>query len=314
MKIGVVGVGAVGSTAAYALVLNGVGNELVLVDYNPKLAIAQAEDIWHATPFSHAVKVRAGDYSELAGAKVVIIAAGVGQKPGESRIELLARNAQVFGTIIPEVLKYAPDAILLIAANPVDIMTSVATEISGLPAHRVIGSGTILDTARFRTLLGQHLGISPISVHADVLGEHGDSEVLIWSGAKAGNTSAHKFAEQIGRPLTEEVKARIDVGVRRAAYSIIEGKGVTNYGIGAGLTRIVKAILHNEHAVIGLSMVNPEIVGVKNIALSIPRVVGAKGIEATLFPSITPEEEAQLRQSAESLKAAADAVLSATRS
>lgn len=312
MKVGIVGVGAVGSTAAYAMVLNGVGNELVLVDYNPKLAIAQAEDIWHATPFSHAVKVRSGDYTELAGAKIVIIAAGVGQKPGESRIELLARNAEVFGSIIPNVLRYAPDAILVIAANPVDVMTNVAKEISGLPAQRVIGSGTILDTARFRTLLGQHLGISPISVHAEVMGEHGDSEVLIWSGAKAGNTNAHKFAEQIGRPLDDEIKATIDTKVRRAAYSIIEGKGSTNFGIGAGLSRIVKAILNNEHAVISLSMVNPEIVGVKNIALSVPRVVGAKGIEATLFPSITKDEESLLKESAESLKAAADAVLSAS--
>ncbi len=160
MKIGVVGVGAVGSTAAYAMAINGVGNEIVLVDYNPKLAIAQAEDILHATPFARPMSIIGGDYSDLKDAAVVVIAAGVNQQPGETRIELLARNAGVFASVIPEVLKYAPNAILIIATNPVDIMTQVATEISGLPRNRVIGSGTILDTARFRTLLGKHLGIT----------------------------------------------------------------------------------------------------------------------------------------------------------
>lgn len=313
MKIGVVGVGAVGSTAAYAMAMKGVGNEIVLVDHNPKLAIAQAEDILHATPFSTPMKVRSGDYSDLKDAAVVVIAAGVSQQPGETRIELLARNAGVFATIIPEVLKYAPNTILLIATNPVDIMTQVATEISGLPRTRVIGSGTILDTARFRTLLGLHLGITPTSVHADVLGEHGDSEVLVWSGAKAGNTPLFTFAEQVSKPITDDVRKQIDHRVRYAAYSIIEGKGATNFGIGAGLSRIVKAITTNEHAVISLSIVNEEIVGVRNTALSVPRVVGAQGIEATLFPSLDEQERAQLQSSAEALEAAAQEVLSKTK-
>ena len=313
MKIGVVGVGAVGSTAAYAMAMKGVGNEIVLVDHNPKLAIAQAEDILHATPFSTPMKVCSGDYSDLKDAAVVVIAAGVSQQPGETRIELLARNAGVFATIIPKVLKYAPNTILLIATNPVDIMTQVATEISGLPRTRVIGSGTILDTARFRTLLGLHLGITPTSVHADVLGEHGDSEVLVWSGAKAGNTPLFTFAEQVNKPITDEMRKQIDHGVRYAAYSIIEGKGATNFGIGAGLSRIVKAITTNEHAVISLSMVNDEIVGVKNTALSVPRVLGAQGIEATLFPSLDEQESAQLQSSAQALEAAAQEVLSKTK-
>ncbi|WP_068311073.1 L-lactate dehydrogenase [Polycladidibacter hongkongensis] len=310
MKIGVVGVGAVGSTAAYAFVLNGVGHEIVLTDYNPKLAIAQAEDIRHATPFSKPITVRAGGYEDLKDAKVVVIAAGVGQKPGETRIDLLSRNAAVYASIIPEVLRNAPDAILLIATNPVDIMTKVATEISGLPSSRVIGSGTVLDTARFRTLLGMHLGISPTSVHADVMGEHGDSEVLVWSGARAGNTPLAEFADQVGKPITEEVRQRIDIGVRRAAYSIIEGKGATNFGIGGGLSRIVRAIINNEHAVISLSTVSEEILGIRNVALSVPRVVGANGIEATLFPTLSSDEATQLRSSAESLEQAAQEVLS----
>ncbi|WP_068084699.1 L-lactate dehydrogenase [Polycladidibacter stylochi] len=313
MKIGVVGVGAVGSTAAYAMVLNGVGHEIVLTDYNPKLAMAQAEDIRHATPFSNPTTVRAGDYSDLKDARVVVIAAGVGQKTGETRIDLLARNAGVYASIIPEVLRYAPNAILLVATNPVDIMTKVAAEIAGLPQSRVIGSGTILDTARFRTLLGTHLGISASSVHADVLGEHGDSEVLVWSGARAGNTPLIEFAEQTGKPITDEVRARIDTGVRRAAYSIIEGKGSTNFGIGSGLSRIVQAVINNEHAVISISTVSREILGVKNVALSVPRVVGANGIEATLFPTLAPDEADQLRASAVALDKAASEVLSATQ-
>ncbi|MTI17921.1 L-lactate dehydrogenase [Rhodobacteraceae bacterium RKSG542] len=310
MKVGVVGVGAVGSTAAYAMVLNGVGTEVVLVDYNPKFALAQAEDIFHATPFAHPTRVYAGGYDALKGAAVVVIAAGVSQRPGETRIQLLARNAAVFASVIPEILKYAPNAILLVATNPVDIMTQVATEISGLPSKRVIGSGTVLDTARFRALLGHHLGISPVSVHADVLGEHGDSEVLVWSGAKAGNTNLLEFAAQTNRTITPEVRERIDTGVRRAAYSIIEGKGATNFGIGAGLSRIVRAIVSNEHSVISLTTETPEVLGVKKIAVSVPRVIGAQGIEATLFPTLDEDEAAKLRASAESLKSAAKEVLS----
>jgi L-lactate dehydrogenase len=176
MKVGVVGAGMVGSAAANALVLRGAASEVVLIDQNQKRAIAEAEDILHATPFAHITRVRAGDHTDLAGAGAVIIAAGVSQRPGETRLELLDRNAAVFQAVIPQIIAAAPDAILVIATNPVDVMTQVATRISGLPPERVIGSGTILDTARFRALLGAHLEVSPKSVHAYVLGEHGDSE------------------------------------------------------------------------------------------------------------------------------------------
>mgnify|MGYP001626223884 FL=1 len=305
MKIGIVGSGFVGSTAAYAMVLQGVGSEFVLVDINRRLADAHARDILHATPFAHPARVVAGDYEAVKGADIVVVSAGVAQRPGETRLQLLGRNAEVFAEVIPKICEHAPDAILLIATNPVDIMTQVATLISGLPPERVIGSGTILDTARFRALLGEFLGVSPQSVHAYVLGEHGDSEVLIWSGAQVGGVSVFEFAKQIGRPITDEVKRQIDEGVRYAAYKIIEGKGATYFGIGAGIARIARAILNDERAMLTVSILNEEVEGVPKIALSLPRIVGRKGIVATLPVQLSDEEREALRKSAEILKQSA---------
>lgn len=302
MKVGIVGAGMVGSAAAYALALSGGASEIVLVDHRPDLARAQAEDIAHAVPFAHPCRLSAGDYALLAGAEVVILAAGVPQKPGESRLSLLGRNADVFREVIGSVLRAAPQAILLVASNPVDIMTGVAQRASGLPAARVIGSGTILDTARFRSLLGTHLGIAAQSVHAWVLGEHGDSEVLVWSSAQAGTENVARFGEQMGVPLTEEVRARIDTGVRRAAYRIIEGKGATWYGIGMGLARIVQAIRDDQRAVLSCSIVMPAVAGETDLALSLPRIVGCAGIIATLTPALSAAENAALAQSAAILK------------
>jgi L-lactate dehydrogenase len=302
MKVGIVGAGMVGSAAGYALALKGTVSRIVLVDRNAALARAQAEDIAHAVPFASSVTVMAGDYDDLKGAGVVILAAGVSQKPGETRLELLSRNAEVFRSIVGGILAAAPDAILLVATNPVDIMTDIATRLSGLDPARVIGSGTILDTARFRSLLGGHLGIAPQSVHAYVLGEHGDSEVLAWSAARAGSVPLRSFAAQVGAPLTDSVRARIDDGVRNAAYTIIEGKGATWYGIGAGLERIVRAIARDEQAVLSVSLLTREVEGIRDVALSVPRVVGAAGVSAALFPELDADEHAALERSARLLK------------
>jgi L-lactate dehydrogenase len=301
MKIGIVGCGFVGSSGAFAIALEGKANDLILVDLNADLARAHAEDILHATPFSQPVRVAAGDYPMLKGADIVVLACGVGQKPGETRLQLLERNVQIFQNVVPRVLEYAPETILLIVSNPVDIMTEVVTKISNLPPKRVIGSGTILDTARFRTLLAEHLNIAPHSVHAYVLGEHGDSEVLAWSSGKVGGVPLEEFAEQIGRPISDEDKARIDDGVRQAAYRIIEGKGATYYGIGAGIARIARAIGDDEGAVLTLSNVE----GFGGVSLSLPRVLKAKGIEATIRPMLSNEEAQALKRSAEILKEAA---------
>lgn len=308
MKVGIVGAGMVGSSAGYALAMMGIVSDLVFVDRNAALAIAQAEDISHAVPFVSATTVTAGGYEALDGARVVIIAAGVSQKPGETRLELLERNAAVFRDVVGEVLRVAPDAILLIASNPVDIMTQVATRLSGLAPQRVIGSGTILDTARFRSLVGRHLGIAPQSVHAYVLGEHGDSEVLAWSNARAGSVALKSFAEQVGKPLTDEVRRSIDDGVRNAAYKIINGKGSTYYGIGAGLARIVKAIAQDQRDVLSVSIVTARVADVSDVALSVPRVIGAEGVLADLFPELDADEYVALNRSASLLKERAESV------
>jgi L-lactate dehydrogenase len=309
MKVGIVGAGMVGSAAGYALALRGAASRIVFVDMNADLARAQAEDIAHAVPFASATVVTAGDYGDLAGAGVVILAAGVSQKPGETRLELLSRNAEVFRAVIGHVRAAAPDAILLVATNPVDIMTDIATRLSGLPPSRVIGSGTILDTARYRSLLGHHLGVAPQSIHAYVLGEHGDSEVLGWSAARAGAVPIRSFAAQVGAPLTDEVIARIDDRVRNAAYTIIAGKGATWFGIGAGLARIVRAIAADEQAVFSVSVVTSEVEGIRDVALSVPRVVGAQGVTAQLFPDLDATEHAALERSARLLKDTASALV-----
>ena len=304
MKVGIVGAGMVGSAAANALVMRGAASEIVLIDRDAKRARAEAEDILHAVPFAHITRVRAGDYADLTSSGAVILAAGVSQRPGETRLELLERNAAVFGEIVPQIRAAAPDAILLVATNPVDVMTQVATRISGLGPERVIGSGTILDTARFRALLGRWLQVSPKSVHAYVLGEHGDSEVLCWSVADVGGILIEELARQIGRPLDAARKAEIDQGVRHAAYRIIEGKGATWYGIAGGLVRIVQSIGGDENSALTVSIVTEEVEGVGPVALSLPRIVGRAGVVRTLLPSLRDEEHAALARSAHVIKEA----------
>jgi L-lactate dehydrogenase len=306
MKVGIVGCGFVGSTAAYTLVLKGLVNELVLIDINAKMAQAHAEDILHATPFGRAVRVVAGDYALLERADVVILCCGVGQRPGETRLQLLERNAAVFSGVVGQVLRYAEDPILLVASNPVDIMTHVTLKLSGLPPEKVIGSGTILDTARFRAFLGEHLGVSPSSIHAYVLGEHGDSEVLAWSGVKVGGVRIADFAQQMGQDLTEEVIDRIGDGVRRAAYRIIEGKGATYFGIGAGLAHIIQAIRDNGRRILTVSGLTRDVTEFAGTCLSLPRLVGAGGIMAEFRPDLSDAEDEDLRNSAVILREAVD--------
>jgi L-lactate dehydrogenase len=304
MKAGVIGCGFVGSTAAYTLVLKGLVSELVLIDLNAKAAQAHAEDILHATPFARAVRVVAGDYSLLEGADVVILCCGVGQRPGETRLQLLERNAAIFSGVVGQVLRYAGDPILLVASNPVDIMTHVTLKLSGLPPEKVIGSGTILDTARFRALLGEHLGVSPSSIHAYVLGEHGDSEVLAWSSVKVGGVPVEDFAQQRGRDLTQEIIAGISDGVRRAAYRIIEGKGATYFGIGAGLAHIIQSIRDDERRILTVSGLTRDVAEFKGTCLSLPRLVGAGGIVAEFRPELSVAEDEGLRSSAAVLREA----------
>ncbi len=302
MKIGIIGTGAVGATAAYAIALDGLAREIVLVDRDAKVAQAQADDISHAMPFASSTEIRAGSYAALEGAAMLVIAAGVGQKPGESRLDLLARNAEVFRAVLGECMAVAPEALLLIASNPVDVMTGITQRLTGLPPSRVIGSGTVLDTARFRDLLARHLRLSPRSVHAYVLGEHGDSEVLAWSSARVGSLTLDAAGEQLGRPFTDAVRAEIDEAVRRAAYRIIEGKGATWFGIGAGLARLVEAVAKDDHSVQSVSVLTGVVAGIADVPLSLPRVLGKSGVIADLMPLLSPEEERALAGSARLLK------------
>jgi L-lactate dehydrogenase len=304
MKAGIVGCGFVGSTAAYTLVLKGLVSELVLIDVIAKVAQAHAEDILHATPFARAVRVVAGDYSLLEGADVVILCCGVGQRQGETRLQLLERNSAIFSVVVGQVLRYAKAPILLVASNPVDIMTHVTVRLSRLPPEKVIGSGTILDTARFRALLGEHLGVSPSSIHAYVLGEHGDSEVLAWSSVKVGGVPIADFAQQIGQDLTEEVVTGIGDGVRNAAYRIIEGKGATYFGIGAGLAHIIQAIRDDERRILTVTGLTSSVVEFKGTCLSLPRLVGGGGIMAEFRPDLSDGEREGLTSSAAILREA----------
>jgi L-lactate dehydrogenase len=308
MKIGIIGAGFVGSTAAYAMVMRGVGSEIILVDLNHERAVAEAQDIAHAAPFAYPVQIRAGGYEDLSGADLIILAAGVNQKPGETRLDLLARNKAVFEVVVGASMAVAPRALYLVATNPVDVMTQVTTRLSGLSARQVIGSGTVLDTARFRSLLGTHLALSPKSVHSFVVGEHGDSEVLCWSSATAGTLPLLQLAQECERPINAEIKASIDHGVRRAAGHIIAGKGATYYGIGAGLARIAQAIQNDERAILTVSACTDSVGGEREVALSLPRVIGRAGILDTLSPSLDKEEAEALAKSAHILKTAANAI------
>jgi len=293
------------------MVLLGVGRDIVLVDHNPQRAEAEAKDILHAVPFSHPLTVASGNYSDLQGSRVVLLTAGVSQKPGESRLELLSRNAIVFRDIVPRVLEHASDAVLVVATNPVDVMTHLTTQIvgeAGVPETRVIGSGTILDTARFRALLASHFGVDAQHVHAYVVGEHGDSEVLCWAGATIAGLTLEEFAEGQGIQFDDEIRKDIDQGVRRAAYEIIAGKGATYYGIGCALSRIVAAIIGDQRAILTVSAKSSKPADMGGATLSSPHLVGGAGILAALPFDLSPEEQSALQKSAQVICTAIDSL------
>ncbi len=309
MKIGVVGTGLVGATAAYTLAVRGIGSQIVLVDKNTQRAEAEADDILHAVPFVQPTRVSAGDYADLKGSRLVIVAAGVGQRAGETRLELLARNAAVFGAIIPAILDAAPDTILLIATNPVDVMTHLAAHFAaqrGVPPQRILGSGTTLDTARFRSLLGRHTGVDARHVHAYVVGEHGDSEVLPWSLIRVGNVTLDEFCAMQGVSLDAEQRATIDTQVRRAAYKIIEGKGATYYGIAGALSSIANAILRDQRTILTVCKRTAHAAGVDDVTLALPHLVGGDGIMGTFPLPLKADEAAALGHSARVIRSAID--------
>ncbi|MBN1931532.1 MAG: L-lactate dehydrogenase [Desulfobacterales bacterium] len=302
MKIGIVGSGMVGSTAAYAMLMGGIGREIVLVDINEKRSKAEAQDLSHAVPFAHPLTLRTGGYSDLKGSRMIIISAGVSQKPGESRLDLLKRNADVFKKVIPRILQEAPQAILVVATNPLDIMTHLTARYAsdfGVPPTRVLGTGTMLDTARFRSLLGLNLGIDPQHIHAYVVGEHGDSEVLIWSQVRIGAISFNDFCITENICHDEGFRQEIDSKVRNAAYTIIEGKGATYYGIGSALSKIADVVLSDQRSILTVSTPASEVAGVLDVSVSLPRLVGGDGILTTFNLPMSEAEKNALRKSAQ---------------
>ncbi len=301
-RVAVVGTGNVGSTFAYALLLSGLASEIVLIDANRARAEGEAMDLNHTEPFAKATRIWPGDYPDCAGAAVTVIAAGVAQKPGETRIELVKRNAAVFAQVIPQVAKHNPDGIILVATNPVDVLTYASIRLSGLPARRVIGSGTILDTARFRHLLSEHFGVDPRSVHAYIIGEHGDSEVPVWSLANIAGMQISAFAKANAIPMDPKRMQEIFTSTRDAAYAIIQRKGATYYAVAAGLMRIVEAILRNQSTVLSVSSLADGYYGLSDLCLSLPTVIDRGGVERVLRLDLSADELAGLRHSADVLK------------
>ncbi len=311
MKIGIVGSGMVGATAAYAMVMRGVGREIVMVDVRPERAQAEADDLLHAVPFAHPIAVRAGGYADLAGCAVVVITAGVSQKPGETRLDLQSRNAGIMTQVVEQTAAVAPGAVLVIASNPLDVMTYLATQTAakaGIPSSRVIGTGTMLDTARFRALLARAVGVDARHVHAWVLGEHGDSEVLTWSLATIGGIPLEEYCRLRSLEVCDSDRAEIEEQVRHAAYHIIEGKGATYYGVGSAIAQLVEVILRDQRSILTVSALHDEIAGVRDVCLSLPHLVGGEGIIATLPPTLSADESRGLQRSAQILRAAIEAL------
>ena len=301
-RVSVVGVGNVGTTFAYALLLSGFAAEIVLIDANRAKAEGEAMDLNHTVPFTHPTRVWAGDYSDCAGAAVTVLTAGAGQKPGETRLDLIKKNAAIWRDIIPSVVRNNPNGILLIATNPVDVLTYAAWKLSGLPSERVIGSGTILDTARFRYLLSQHFRVDASSVHAYIIGEHGDSEVPIWSLANIAGMRLPEFCKMQGLAYDPKVMDEIFTQTRDAAYHIIERKGATYYAVAAGLMRITQAILRNQSTVLSVSSLVKDYCGISDVCFSLPTVIDRGGIEKAICLELAAKEIEQLRRSAEILR------------
>lgn len=302
VRVAVVGAGNVGATFAHTLLLSGLASEIVLIDANQRKAEGEAMDLNHAVPLAQTARVWAGDYKDSAGAIVTVITAGAAQKPGETRLDLAARNVDIFRQIVPNIVENNPNGIILVATNPVDVLAYASWKISGLSKKRVLGSGTILDTARFRFLLSQYFGVDPRSVHAYIIGEHGDSEVPVWSAANIAGMRFPVFCEQMGLGCDQNALDQIFEQTRDAAYHIIERKGATYYAVAVGILRIVEAILRDQNTVLSVSSLIENYYGINDVFLSLPTVIDSGGVERTLRLKLNDAEAVGLRKSAQVLK------------
>ena len=300
-KVAIIGCGFVGSASAFALMQSGF-TEMVLLDANHQKAEGEAEDIVHGIPFGRPMQIYAGDYDDIADAAIIVITAGANQKPDETRLDLVNKNIAIFQSIIPEITKRDFEGILLIVANPVDILTYTAQKLSGYPENRVIGSGTVLDTGRFKYLLGEHLDVDSRSVHAFIIGEHGDSELAAWSNARIGGLKVNDFCELRGHFNHEQSMKKIFENVRNSAYEIIERKHATYYGIAMAVKRICEAIVRNEKSILPVSSLMTGEYGLNDVVLSIPAVVDETGVQKVIPIELNDEELTKLKDSANILK------------
>ena len=301
-KAAVVGCGFVGASIAFTLMQRGLFSELVLIDANRAKAEGEAMDLSHGLPYTAPMDIYAGDYDDAADCGLIIVTAGANQKPGETRLDLIGKNVAILKSIIPEIRRRNFEGILLIVSNPVDVLTYAAWRMSGLPANRVFGSGTVLDTARLKQLLGEHLRVDSRNVHAVIIGEHGDSELAVWSGANVSGIDLHDFCELRGHFDHQASMQRIYESVRDSAYQIIERKGATYYGIAMAVGRIAESIVLDQESVLPVSVVLEGQYGLDGLCLSIPSVVGKNGLESVLEIPLSPEENEALHASAAQLK------------
>lgn len=302
-KIAIIGCGFVGSACAFALMQSGLFSEMVLIDSNEERAEGEALDISHGLPFSKPMQIYSGTYDDITDAGIIAITAGAGQKPGESRLELVHKNVEIFKSIIPEISKRNYKGILLIVSNPVDIMTYTALKLSGLPSNQVFGSGTVLDTARLKYLLGEHLGVDARSVHAFILGEHGDSEIAAFSSANVSGIELKEFCDFACKTdKHEEAMKEIAEDVKLSAYEIIKKKGATYYGIAMSVRRICEAIILDQKSILPISCLQNGKNGIENVALSMPMIVGKHGAERSVEISLSEEERRAIKSSADMLK------------
>ncbi|HQD81212.1 MAG TPA: L-lactate dehydrogenase [Bacillota bacterium] len=304
-KVSVIGAGLVGSTYAYTLMLSGAASEIVLLDACVQRAEGEAMDLSHGAPFAPPVRIRSGDWEATSNSDIVVITAGAAQKPGETRLDLAKRNVEVFRDIVPKAAAASPDSIMLVVTNPVDLMAYAAIVMSGFPASRVIGSGTLLDSARLRQLIGEHCKVAPGNVHAYIIGEHGDSEVPLWSTANIAGLRLDEYCPVCGRACDSSIRTRIFEEVRDAAYAVIERKGATYYAIALALTAVTRAILRDESAVMTVSCLIDGFCGARDICLSLPAVINRSGVDRFLHIPLTEDECENFEKSARVLQDAA---------
>ena len=302
-KAGIIGCGFVGASCAFSLMQRGLFSEMVLIDANRAKAEGEAMDLSDGLPYTASMDIYAGTYDDIADCALLIIAAGANQKPGETRLDLIDKNVAIFQQIIPEIVRRNFEGILLVVSNPVDVLTYAAYLISGYPARRVIGSGTVLDTARLKQLLAEHLSVDGRSIHAFIIGEHGDSELAVWSGANVSGIDLDHFCEIQGYFDHDASMERIYESVRDSAYKIIQRKGATYYGIAMAVARIAESIVKDEHSILPISVVLDGEYGLKGLCLSIPSIVGSKGVEKLLEIPLSRQEREALEDSAAQLKA-----------